>query len=68
MTRPEPIRRRAGRGLCVVAAALAFVACAPKVGSDRWCETMKETPRGEWSANDATAFAKHCVLGLKPDK
>lgn len=37
-------------------------ACSPEVGSKEWCEDMKEKPKGDWSANEATDFAKHCVL------
>jgi len=36
--------------------------CAPSVGSDAWCEMMKEKPKGDWSVNAAADFAKHCVL------
>ncbi|MEP3248090.1 MAG: DUF3012 domain-containing protein [Sneathiella sp.] len=36
--------------------------CSPEVGSKEWCETMKEKPKGDWSANEAADFAKHCVL------
>lgn len=36
--------------------------CSPEVGSEAWCEDMKETPRGDWSANQAAAFAKSCVF------
>ena len=42
--------------------AFGLSACAPEVGSDAWCEDMKEKPKGDWSANDAGSFAKHCVL------
>ncbi|MFC4238000.1 DUF3012 domain-containing protein [Thalassospira xianhensis] len=37
-------------------------ACSPEVGSKEWCEDMKEKPKGDWSANEATDFAKHCVF------
>ena len=37
-------------------------ACAPEVGSEEWCADMKEKPKGDWSANEAADFAKHCVL------
>ena len=37
-------------------------ACSPAVGSKEWCEDMKEKDKGQWTANDATDFAKHCVL------
>jgi hypothetical protein len=39
-----------------------LAACAPEVGSDAWCEDMVETPKGDWSTNDATEFAKSCVF------
>jgi hypothetical protein len=38
------------------------VACSPEVGSKEWCEDMKQKPKGDWSANEAADFAKHCVL------
>jgi hypothetical protein len=37
-------------------------ACAPEVGSERWCEQMRDKPRGDWSANEALEFARSCVL------
>jgi hypothetical protein len=45
-----------------VALLLGSLACAPEVGSDAWCEKMSDTPKGEWSANDAGSFAKNCVF------
>lgn len=41
-----------------------LVACAPEVGSKAWCESMKEKPKGDWTATEATDFAKHCLLDL----
>jgi hypothetical protein len=38
------------------------VACEPEVGSDAWCEKMADTPKGDWSTNDAVAFAEDCVF------
>lgn len=37
-------------------------ACAPEVGSEEWCADMKEKPKGEWSANEAADFTKHCLF------
>jgi hypothetical protein len=39
-----------------------LAACAPEVGSERWCEVMREKPRGDWTANEALEFARSCVL------
>jgi hypothetical protein len=47
----------------VLVGALAFLAaCSPAVGSKEWCDDMKQKPKGDWSANEAADFAKHCVL------
>ena len=37
-------------------------ACAPEVGSKEWCELMKEKPKGDWTANEAKDYAKHCLF------
>lgn len=39
-----------------------LAACAPEVGSDKWCQQLKDKPKGDWSLNEATDFAKHCIL------
>lgn len=36
--------------------------CYPDVGSKEWCEDMKEKPKGDWTANEAADYAKHCVF------
>ena len=41
---------------------LALCACAPKVGSRAWCDAMDKKPKGDWSANEVSDYAKHCVL------
>jgi len=41
---------------------LSITACAPEVGSEQWCNNMEETPKGEWSMNDAGNFTKHCIM------
>jgi hypothetical protein len=39
-----------------------WLACSPGVGSDAWCEKMKETPKADWSTREAADFTKHCVF------
>ena len=39
-----------------------LTACSPEVGSDEWCAEMKKTPTGDWSTNQATDYAKNCLL------
>jgi Protein of unknown function (DUF3012) len=38
------------------------IACEPEVGSEAWCNDLKEKPKGDWTANEAADFAKHCLL------
>ena len=40
----------------------ALAACAPEVGSEAWCEAMDEKPKGDWTANEATEYAKSCIF------
>ncbi len=44
------------------AVAVVLAACSPEVGSDEWCNDMKEKARGDWTASEAADFAKNCVL------
>lgn len=39
-----------------------LAACSPEVGSKEWCDDMKTKPKGDWTANEAADFAKHCIL------
>ncbi|UTA49261.1 DUF3012 domain-containing protein [Simiduia sp. 21SJ11W-1] len=48
--------------LVSVFAAVLLVGCAPEVGSDKWCENMKNKEKGDWTANEVRDFAKHCVF------
>ncbi len=41
---------------------LTLGACAPEVGSDRWCADMEEKPKGDWTGNEALDYAEHCLL------
>lgn len=48
--------------LCGLSLVAAMSACAPKVGSDKWCASLKDKPKGEWSANEAEDYAKNCLF------
>ena len=37
-------------------------ACAPERGTVAWCEQMDETPKGQWSMDDASEYAQSCIL------
>ena len=42
--------------------ALLLTACAPEVGSDDWCADLKKNPQGDWTVDEVTGYAKHCLL------
>ncbi len=41
---------------------LGLSACSPEVGSEKWCQMMNDKPKGDWTANEAADFAKHCIF------
>jgi hypothetical protein len=47
---------------CGVAFALFAIACSLFVGSEAWCLKMAETPKADWSTNEAVDYAKHCLF------
>ena len=48
--------------LTLVLLASLFAGCAPEVGSEKWCEKIEDKPNGDWTVNEAKAFATHCVF------
>lgn len=54
--------KTSGRIVVMGVLAVLLAACAPEVGSERWCEALKDKPKGDWSANEAKDFAKHCLF------
>ena len=41
---------------------LSLTACAPEVGSEGWCDNLKEKAKGDWTAKEAKDFTKHCLF------
>lgn len=49
--------------ICAAASLLfSLSACSPEIGSEEWCADMKEKPKGEWTANEASEYAKSCLF------
>ena len=47
----------------IFAAMVLFLSgCSPDVGSESWCEDLKEKPKGEWTANEIKNYTKHCIF------
>jgi len=51
----------------ILTLALLFGGCE-RVGSDAWCETLEEKPKGEWTGDEMGAHLKYCVLGFDSEK
>ncbi|GMQ49043.1 DUF3012 domain-containing protein [Vibrio sp. 10N] len=49
------------RWVLVVLGVMALSACT-EVGSEAWCQDMQEKPKGDWTANEASDYAKHCIF------
>lgn len=47
---------------------LVLTGCEPKVGTKGWCEKMDQKPKGDWSANEAADYGKHCIFDMSGDK
>lgn len=58
MTNRKALRRWGA----ILGVAFLAAACAPEIGSPEWCGDMKAKDKGEWTASEATEFAKNCVL------
>ena len=48
--------------LFVTTLIVVLIGCSPEVGSDEWCQDMKEKPKGDWTASETADYAKHCVF------
>jgi hypothetical protein len=46
----------------LLSAVLLLCSACAEVGSERWCKSLGDKPKGDWSANEATDYAKHCVF------
>lgn len=41
---------------------LFVAACSPEIGSEGWCNAMKEKSKADWSAREVKEFAGHCIF------
>lgn len=48
--------------LLILLGTFCLAACEPEVGSPAWCEKMDNTPKGDWTSNQAADYVKYCVL------
>ena len=55
-------RIKSGCALVALSVIVMSTGCSPEVGSDKWCEDMKEKPKKDWTASEAADYTKHCVF------
>ncbi|MDF2152596.1 DUF3012 domain-containing protein [Vibrio sp. CAU 1672] len=48
--------------LVMLLVGLTLTACQSEVGTESWCDQMRSTPKGEWTAENAVDFAQYCIL------
>ncbi|GAL17806.1 hypothetical protein JCM19235_6359 [Vibrio maritimus] len=48
--------------LALAALAMLALSACTEVGSEAWCQDMQEKPKGDWTANEASDYAKHCIF------
>ncbi|MDU9048951.1 MAG: DUF3012 domain-containing protein [Candidatus Electrothrix sp. Rat3] len=49
-------------GVVLTGVAVMMSGCLAQVGSERWCQNMRDKPKADWSASEAVDFAKHCII------
>lgn len=47
--------------LLALLSVLTLSACS-EVGSESWCNDMRDKPKNEWNGQNTLDFAKHCLL------
>ncbi len=48
--------------LAIIISIVLLTGCSPKIGSKEWCDDMKVKKKGDWTANEAKDYAKHCLF------
>jgi hypothetical protein len=43
-------------------AALMLSGCLAEVGSERWCQNMRDKPKTDWTLSEGVDFTKHCII------
>ena len=64
----DKIMRKTATFLSLLMLASLHAGCAPEVGSDAWCEDMADKAKGDWSTNEAKAFAENCIFKTYDEK
>ena len=39
-----------------------FAGCAPEIGSEEWCQALKDKNKADWAGREMKDFTKHCLF------
>jgi hypothetical protein len=39
-----------------------MIGCSPEVGSEEWCQDMKQKPKSDWTASEVASYANHYII------
>ena len=56
------LMKRVVGGVVLAGVAIMLSGCPAQVGSERWCQNMRDKPKADWTASEAVDFAKHCII------
>ena len=56
------LMKRVVGGVVLAGVAIMLSGCPAQVGSERWCQNMRDKPKSDWTAGEAVDFAKHCII------
>jgi hypothetical protein len=48
--------------LTLLAFTILITGCSPEIGSKKWCDNLEAKAKGDWTVNEATDYAKNCIL------
>ncbi len=48
--------------MVLITAVIIFSGCSAEIGSEEWCQQMKDKNKGDWTASEAKDFTKHCIF------
>jgi len=48
--------------ILLTSVAFMTTACSPEVGSQAWCQQMKEKAKGDWTVTETKDYARHCIF------
>jgi len=48
--------------IAVLTTVVLLSACSAEVGSEEWCQDLKEKDKADWTSREAKDFTKHCIF------